>query len=98
MHNWNEEECLTILKKCREAVTRKGKGSGKVIIIEMVIDGANMDKESSDVHLFYDMVMMAISGKERNLKEWDKLSKNAGFSHYKITPTLGARSVIEVYP
>ncbi|CBI21918.3 unnamed protein product, partial [Vitis vinifera] len=38
------------------------------------------------------------AGKERNEKEWEKLFLAAGFTHYKITPALGLRSLIEVYP
>ncbi|CBI21923.3 unnamed protein product, partial [Vitis vinifera] len=54
LHDWNHDECVKILKRCRDAIPSKEKG-GK---------------------LFFD----------------------AGFSGYKITPMLGLRSLIEVYP
>ena len=45
------------------------------------------------------MVMMVlVKGKERTEKEWAKLFLDAGFSDYKITPILGLRALIEVYP
>ncbi|KAK2969385.1 hypothetical protein RJ640_028774 [Escallonia rubra] len=98
LHDWNDEECLKILKRCKEAIPCKGKG-GKVIIIDMVLDNQKGDAESIETQLFFDILMMAIvTGKERNEKEWEKLFLDAGFSDYKITPIMGLRSIIEVYP
>ena len=57
------------------------------------------DHESTETQLFFDMLMMVlVTGRERNQEEWAKLFFAAGFSDYKITPLLGLRSVIEVYP
>lgn len=87
-----------ILKKCREAICSKDRG-GKVIIVDMVIEEPNIDKKSGETQLCFDMLMMVnLNGKERNKKEWEKLFLAAGFSHYKITPIVGLRSLVEVYP
>lgn len=95
LHDWNDEECLEILKNCKEAIT----GSGKVIIIDMVMENPELDDEAVQAQLFIDMLMMVFLGsKERNKKEWEKLFLHAGFSTYKIILTLGLRSVIELYP
>ncbi|RDX96758.1 putative O-methyltransferase 3, partial [Mucuna pruriens] len=97
-HDWNDEECVDILKKCKEAITRKGK-NGKVIIIDMVLEDEKRDDESVQAQLFLDMlVMVLLKGKERNKKEWIKLFSSAGYNNYKITPVLGLRSLIEIYP
>lgn len=98
LHDWNDEECVNILKKCKEAISRKDKG--KVIIIDMVVENEKLeDNESVETQLFMDMEMMVLlAGKERNKKEWVKLISTAGFSDYKITPILGLRSVIEIHP
>ncbi|KAL5763781.1 hypothetical protein ACOSP7_016141 [Xanthoceras sorbifolium] len=50
--------------------------------------------------LCIDVMMMALfnTGKERSVEEWKKLSLEAGFTDYKITPILGLRSIIELYP
>jgi hypothetical protein len=96
LHDWNDEECVRILKNCKDAIAKKGK-QGKVIIIDMVVDKGN--GESVETQLFFDMLMMVLaSGKERTEKEWIKLISSAGFSDYKITPILGLRSLIEIYP
>ncbi|PRQ49990.1 putative catechol O-methyltransferase [Rosa chinensis] len=98
LHDWNDEECVKILKRSREAITSKDK-NGKVIIIDMMMENQKGDEESIETQLFFDMLMMAlVTGKERNEKEWAKLFTDAGFSDYKITPILGLRSLIEVYP
>ncbi|KAM5578234.1 hypothetical protein ABKV19_008509 [Rosa sericea] len=98
LHDWNDEECVKILKRSKEAITSKDK-KGKVIIIDMMMENQKVDEESIETQLFFDMLMMALlTGKERNEKEWAKLFTDAGFSDYKITPILGLRSLIEVYP
>lgn len=95
MHDWNDEECVKILKNCKEAL----RGSGKVIIIDMVMENTELDDESVQAQLFIDMLMMVFVGsKERNEKEWEKLFSISGFTSYKIVLTLGLRSVIELYP
>ncbi|CBI21922.3 unnamed protein product, partial [Vitis vinifera] len=98
LHNWSDGECVKILKKCKEAIhPRKDKG-GKVIIIDIVMEN-NKGDEAVEAQLFYDILMMVVvAGKERNEREWENLFLAAGFAHYKITSTLGPRSLIEVYP
>jgi trans-resveratrol di-O-methyltransferase len=97
-HDWSDEECVNILKRCKEAITSKGK-EGKVIIIDVMI---NQEKDEHDVtktKLLLDALMMVlVTGKERNKKEWEKLFLEAGFSHYKIVSSLGMKALIEVYP
>ena len=44
------------------------------------------------------VMMVVVKGRERNKKECAKLFMDAGFSNYKITPILGLRVLIEVYP
>ncbi|XP_017429959.1 probable O-methyltransferase 3 isoform X3 [Vigna angularis] len=97
LHIWNDEECVSILKKCKEAISKKGK-EGKVIIIDIVMNNEVKDEESVETRLFFDMLMMVVvKGKERNEKEWVKLFCSAGFNNYTITP-LGSRSLIQIYP
>ncbi|KAL1536165.1 Xanthohumol 4-O-methyltransferase [Salvia divinorum] len=100
MHGWNDEKCVKILEKCKEAVIGSKNGNGgKVIIVDMVVDVEKQEDKETGTQLFMDMVMMAhFTGKERSEKEWAKVFDAAGFKDYKITPVLGSRSVIEVFP
>ncbi|KAL4586375.1 hypothetical protein LXL04_011011 [Taraxacum kok-saghyz] len=98
LHDWSDEECIKILMKCKEAIPSK-KNGGKVIIIDMVLKKDEEDKDFVETQLFFDMLMMTLTtGKERSEKDWAKLFFDAAFTGYKITPILGLRSLIEVYP
>ncbi|KAK9131987.1 hypothetical protein Scep_011515 [Stephania cephalantha] len=93
LHDWSDEECVKILKRCREAISSKEEG-GKVIIVDMVIDMKESTHESTEIQLMFDMEMMVeVTGKERTKHEWEKLFMEAGFITYKITPCLGLRNI-----
>ncbi|KAI4312986.1 hypothetical protein MLD38_037768 [Melastoma candidum] len=101
LHDWGDDDCLKILKRCRESISQHNK-KGKVLIIDVVIGdtSGNGSKEKTELHLSTDIAMMALcSAKERTEKEWAKLFSNAGFSRYEISPIdIGLKSVIQVYP
>ncbi|KAG6589030.1 Acetylserotonin O-methyltransferase, partial [Cucurbita argyrosperma subsp. sororia] len=96
LHDWNDEECITILKNCKEAIP---KNTGKVIIVDAVIDEKE-ETEQSDVGLMLDLVMMAhtSTGKERTRKEWEYVINAAGFSRFTVTRIQAIQSVIECFP
>ncbi|KAH6775378.1 hypothetical protein C2S52_012939 [Perilla frutescens var. hirtella] len=97
LHDWNDIDCVKILKKCKEAISKSS--AGKVIVVEMVMEDEKEEREATETKLFFDLEMMTIvTGKERTEKEWAKLFFAAGFRNYKITPVLGLRSVIELFP
>jgi len=67
------------------------------MIIDMMMENQKGEDDSIETQIFFDMLMMIlVTGQERNEKEWAKLFSDAGFSNYKITPILGLRSIIEV--
>ncbi|KAG4990064.1 hypothetical protein AAZX31_11G261100 [Glycine max] len=103
LHDWSDEECIQILKKCREAISNS-KENGRVIIVEAVIEGEGEGEGGKhdglkDVGLMLDMVMMAHTnfGKERTLKEWEYVIKMAGFSSYTVKPIHAVQSVIMAF-
>ncbi|KAH9680553.1 O-methyltransferase ZRP4 [Citrus sinensis] len=97
-HGLGDEDGLKILKKRREAIASNGE-RGKVIIIDIVINAEEEGHELTETKFLFDIVMSVnATGKERTENEWAKLFFDAGFSHYKITPIFGMRSLIEVYP
>ncbi|KAK8514069.1 hypothetical protein V6N12_008786 [Hibiscus sabdariffa] len=98
LHAFGDEDCIKILKKCREAIPTEGK-KGKVVIIDIVINVEKDEDALTEAKLFFDMLMMVVvTGRERTEQDWEKLFMAAGFSHYKITPLFGLRSLIEVFP
>lgn len=99
LHDWNDEECVEILKRCKAAIPSREDG-GKVIIIEMVMNtDISVHRELAHVQLLFDVHMMVhTTGKQRTERQWKQIFADAGFRGYKILPLLGLRSVIEVYP
>ncbi|KAB2042342.1 hypothetical protein ES319_D02G209000v1 [Gossypium barbadense] len=95
LHNWNDEECIKILRNCKKAIPRE---NGKVIIVEIILkeDGSGV---FDDIGFVMDLVMFAHnSGKERTEAEWKKILEGGGFSHYKIINIPAMVSIIEAYP
>ncbi|GLT41056.1 hypothetical protein SLA2020_151460 [Shorea laevis] len=92
MIDWDDDSCVKILKRCKEAIKKK------VMIIEMVMENQTVE-ENIETQIFSDLEAMVIAqGKERKEEEWAKLFFEAGFRNYKIYPVLGLRCLIEIYP
>ena len=97
LHDWTDEICIKILKTCKDSVSSNGK-KGKVIIMDIIINEEDDEKDMTETKLCLDLIMMGINGKERTGKEWKHLFFEAGFKDYKIFPLFGFRSLIEAYP
>ncbi|KAK3015153.1 hypothetical protein RJ639_005299 [Escallonia herrerae] len=95
LHDWGDEECIHILRKCRDAIPRD-KGQGKEAMIE---EKEKERDQLKDLGLMMDMAMMAYTGKgkERTLKEWANLLHEAGFSRHSVKHIQAVESVIEAY-
>ncbi|KAL8511666.1 hypothetical protein ACS0TY_018179 [Phlomoides rotata] len=100
LHDWSDEECIQIVKKCKEAIPSKENG-GKVIVIDIVVGYTYNQKDynqTKETQLFMDMMMMILlTGKERTEEEWANIFHVAGFTTYKITPILGLRTYKEIH-
>ena len=97
MHDWGDEECVKILKNCKKAIPPRDEG-GKVVIIDIVIGAGQSEKKRREMQVVFDLFIMFINGTEIDENQWKKIFFEAGFHDYKITPVLGVRSIIEVYP
>ncbi|KAL6905510.1 hypothetical protein ACP4OV_003111 [Aristida adscensionis] len=97
LHDWSDEDCVRILKRSKEAISTQ-EPKGKVIIIDTVV-GSSESKQIFEAQLLMDLNMMVlVSGKEREESKWSEMFTDAGFTQYMISPILGCRSLIEVYP
>ncbi|CAO2182868.1 unnamed protein product [Urochloa humidicola] len=98
LHGWDDEKCVRLLRRCREAIPSREAG-GRVIVMELVVGSSPEDEKATETQLLWDVMMMGVVGSpERDEREWRKIFEDAGFSGYKIAAVLGIRSVIEVYP
>ncbi|XP_078166127.1 trans-resveratrol di-O-methyltransferase-like [Carex rostrata] len=99
LHDWRDEDCVGILKRCKEAIKPRKDGS-KVIIVDIIQDFKNNNPKATETGHLFDILMMSCHGsKERNKQEWHEIILGAGYSGYKIHPTqLGVDCVMELYP
>uniref|UniRef100_A0A804LL45 O-methyltransferase ZRP4 n=1 Tax=Zea mays TaxID=4577 RepID=A0A804LL45_MAIZE len=98
LHDWGDDECVKILKNCKQAIPPRDAG-GKVIILDVVVGYKQSNIKHQETQVMFDLYMMAVNGVERDEQEWKKIFAEAGFKDYKILPVIGDVSVIiEVYP
>lgn len=88
IHDWSEEQCLTILGNVRKAM----KPDGRLLIVEMVLP----DGDEPHPGKILDIVMLVMpGGQERTKAEYATLLEKAGFKLNRIVPTNSAVSVVE---
>jgi len=88
IHDWKEDECLTILGNCRNAM----KPGAKLLIVEFVLP----DGDEPHVGKLLDMVMLAIpGGEERTAAEYASLLAQAGLRMTRVVPTGSDVSIVE---
>jgi cyclopropane fatty-acyl-phospholipid synthase-like methyltransferase len=88
IHDWSEEQCLTILRNCREAM----RPDGRVLIIETVLPEGDTPHQGK----LQDLVMLVFpGGQERTESEYATLLSKAGFRLRRVVPTASVVSIIE---
>jgi hypothetical protein len=88
IHDWNDEQCLTILKNIHKVLP----ATGRVLVAESVIPPGN----DPFFGKLLDLNMLVVpGGQERTAAEYEKLFAGAGFRLAKIVPTGTEISVIE---
>jgi hypothetical protein len=88
IHDWNDEQCITILENCRKAMGP----SGKVLVVEMVLPEGN----EPSIGKFLDLQMLQfLPGCERTEAEYRLLFDKAGLNLDRIVPTMSPFSIME---
>src|SRR5262249_40698232 len=91
IHDWNDEQSLTILRHCRKVM----KPDGRLLLVEAVIPPGNERSWSK----FLDLNMLVIpGGMERTEEQYRALFAKAGFELTRIVATTTEVSVIEGRP
>jgi hypothetical protein len=91
IHDWNDDQCATILGHCRKAIAP----GGRLLIVEMVLPAGDAE------HLgkIYDMVMLVYTdGRERTESEYASLLGRSGFRLNRVVPTASSVSIVEASP
>ncbi len=80
LHDWNDEQCLQILKNCHKAM----KPGSKLLVLDAVIPEGNEPHPGK----FMDINMLAMTGgKERTKKEFVSLFAGAGLKLSRVIST-----------
>ena len=88
IHDWDEDQCLTILSHIRKAM----KSNGRLLIVEMVLPEGDTPHPGK----MLDMVMLLLSGgRERTEAEYGALLSKGGFKLTRTVPTSSAVSIVE---
>lgn len=88
LHDWTDEQCVTILKNCRNAMTP----NGRVLIIEAVLQPG----DATSFGKFVDLNMLVMTGgRERTETEYRTLLETAGLKLTRIIPTQTEMSIVE---
>jgi len=90
VHDWNDENTVTILRHSRDAAAIRG----RVLVVEMVIPGGNDPYFGK----WLDLMMMAYGGKERTVKEYGQLYEKAGLELTRVVDTGAGVSIVEGIP
>ena len=91
IHDWNEDQCLTILGHCRKAM----QPDGRLLIVEMVLPAGDTPHPGK----MLDMTMLVIpGGQERTEAEYAALLGKAAFRLTGVIPTESAVSIVEAVP
>lgn len=91
LHDWDDDDCSAILRRCRESVGVDG--SAKLLIIESVLP----DECLPHPGFMMDINMMVLNhgGRERTRSEYEALLSGAGFQLQQIFPTQSPMSIVE---
>nr|Q42654.1 RecName: Full=Flavonoid 3'-O-methyltransferase FOMT [Chrysosplenium americanum]AAA80579.1 3' flavonoid O-methyltransferase [Chrysosplenium americanum] len=81
-HDWNEEQCLKLLKNCYDALPN----NGKVIVAEYILPVVPDSSLASKLSVTADVMIVTQNsgGKERTEKEFEALAKAAGFQGFQV--------------
>ena len=88
IHDWDPQQCLTILGHCRQVM----KPDGRLLIIETVLPAGDTPHQGK----LQDMVMLVFpGGQERTEVEYASLLTKAGFRLTRVVPTSSVVSIVE---
>lgn len=88
LHDWNDEQCVAILRHCAESLPQ----GGRVLVVEMII---SEDGKPSPAHLMDVNMLVLLPGKERTVTEYGILFAAAGLTPGRVLPTHSPFSIIE---
>ncbi|NOX92129.1 MAG: methyltransferase domain-containing protein [Gammaproteobacteria bacterium] len=90
IHDWTDEQCITILENCRQA-----NPAAKVLIIEMLIPSGDTFHPGKIIDL---QMLALLGGQERTKAEYAALFARAGYTLAQVVSIQSRACVLEVIP
>jgi O-methyltransferase domain len=91
IHDWPDDVCVGILRRCRDAVAK----DGRIVVIDAVISPGNTPHLSKTIDL---LMMVLLDGRERTQDEFAELFARAGLKLTRVVSTPSRFPVIEATP
>ncbi len=87
IHDWHDDEAISILRNCRNAMNP----DGRILVVESVIPPMNEPSFGK----WLDLMMLIVDGYERTREQYEQLFSKAGLRLNRVVPTAHEVSVIE---
>lgn len=95
LHNWDDERCVQLLRRCRNAMAPQA----RLIVIERIVPERLGTSANDRAVMRSDLNMLvALSGRERTAAQFSALFDAAGLALKTITPTPGEFQIVEAVP
>jgi O-methyltransferase domain/Dimerisation domain len=91
MHDWPDDICAGILRRCRDAVAK----NGRVVVVDAVVPSGNQPHLSKTIDI---LMMVLFDGRERTESEFRDLFARSGLKLTRVVPTPATLSIVEGVP
>jgi hypothetical protein len=88
LHDFDDEQCVAILRNCRRAMS----SGAKLLIVERFIAPDNRPHDAKMIDL---LMMVLLGGRERAIPEWEQLLRSADLRLQRHIPTASEFTIAE---
>ncbi|MFH8345655.1 methyltransferase [Streptomyces sp. NPDC018045] len=89
LHDWNDADCVRVLRACRTAMTRPG---SRLLAIDAVLPPGNETHPAKSMDV---LMMTSLNGRERDEPAFHRLLAAAGLRVTRTIPTGSTLSIVE---
>ncbi|XP_066932387.1 uncharacterized protein [Clytia hemisphaerica] len=82
LHNWDDEDCIKIIKSLHKALP----SDGKVVICDAILPKSGVTNPIAKSQKALDMLMAIIGGRERNQDQWRAIFEASGLKIDSVLP------------
>ena len=92
IHDWEDDDAMTILRTCRRAIAP----DGRLLIIELILPPEGTD--SLDAVMIDVTMLVRLGGRERTAAQYATLLEKTGFNLDRVLTTAGRQAILECSP